>query len=222
MGYVADATDCDDTDASVSPAEVEVCDTAGADEDCDGYADDDDDTDDSTKITLYYDGDGYGDASISKERCETSAGGTEACDASDIDEDCDGLTDDSDTSTSAASKTTYYLDADGDGYGVSTTSAARCEQPSGYNSSSTDCDDGNALRDPGNTEVCYDADLDEGCDTLADDSDPSTSTASKTSSFADADGYGDAAGVGAARLRRRGLPLPRAGHGQRLDVHRRW
>ncbi len=221
-GYLADATDCDDSDASVSPADSEVCDTGGVDEDCDGFVNDDDDsTLDAGKISLYYDGDGdgYGDASISMELCEAGTdwstndddcnddaatanpAGSEVCDSGDIDEDCDGLTDDSDTSTSAASKTTYYLDADADGYGVSTTSAARCEQPSGYSTYSTDCDDSNASRWPGNTEVCDAADLDEDCDSLSDDSDPSTSVASKTSWFldADADGYGDDAGTGSTR-----------------------
>jgi hypothetical protein len=84
---------------------------------------------------------------------------------------------------------------------VSTTSVARCTAPSGYSTYSTDCDDSDASRDPGNTEVCDDADVDEDCDTLADDSDPSTSTASKTAWFidADADGYGDDAGVGSTR-----------------------
>ncbi len=84
---------------------------------------------------------------------------------------------------------------------MSTTSVARCTAPSGYSTYSTDCDDSDASRDPGNTEVCDDADVDEDCDTLADDSDPSTSTASKTAWFidADADGYGDDAGVGSTR-----------------------
>ena len=40
-GYVADNTDCDDTDASVNPGETEVCDADDVDEDCSGDADDD-------------------------------------------------------------------------------------------------------------------------------------------------------------------------------------
>ena len=41
-GYVADGTDCDDTDAQVFPAALELCDD-GADNDCDGLTDGDDD-----------------------------------------------------------------------------------------------------------------------------------------------------------------------------------
>jgi hypothetical protein len=56
-GYVADATDCDDTDSAISPAATEVCD--GVDNDCDGDIDegcnpvdpDDDDADDDSGST---------------------------------------------------------------------------------------------------------------------------------------------------------------------------
>jgi hypothetical protein len=94
------------------------------------------------------------------------------CDSGDVDEDCNGLADDNDPGVSAGTKSTFYLDADGDGYGVATTSVSNCNQPSGYSTFSTDCDDTNALRDPGNTEVCDADDLDEDCDGLADDDDP--------------------------------------------------
>ena len=38
-GYLADATDCDDTNADINPVALEVCDEA--DNDCDGQADED-------------------------------------------------------------------------------------------------------------------------------------------------------------------------------------
>ncbi len=56
-GYVADNTDCDDTDAESYPGSTEVCD--GGDNDCDGYTDEDD----AVGCTTYfrdYDDDGYG------------------------------------------------------------------------------------------------------------------------------------------------------------------
>ena len=54
-GFVADGTDCDDSDSSVSPATAEVCD--GADNNCDGTVDEE-------VTTLFYpdnDSDGFGD-----------------------------------------------------------------------------------------------------------------------------------------------------------------
>ncbi len=219
-GYVDNDDDCDDSNASVSPGATEVCDAADEDEDCDGYADDADDSTSSTgKTTLYYDGDGdtYGDSSVTMSRCDTDTdwsttggdcddddsganpGETEVCDSGSTDEDCDGYADDNDSSVSAGTRTTWYIDADGDGYGVSTTTQSKCDQPSGYSQYSTDCDDTNALRDPGNTEVCDASDVDEDCDGSADDAD--SSATGKISYFvdADADGYGDDSAIGTSR-----------------------
>ena len=63
-GVVADNTDCDDTDDAIHPDATEVCDSIQTDEDCDGAADDlDDSTDESTMLRWYIDADqdGYGD-----------------------------------------------------------------------------------------------------------------------------------------------------------------
>ena len=65
-GYVSDNTDCDDTAEAVNPGANEICDAEQTDEDCDGLADDEDDsTDSSTMITWYIDvdQDGFGDLS---------------------------------------------------------------------------------------------------------------------------------------------------------------
>jgi hypothetical protein len=63
-GYVAAGGDCDDADATVSPAEPEVCDAADVDEDCDGAADDDDaSVSDADAWYADDDGDGYGGGS---------------------------------------------------------------------------------------------------------------------------------------------------------------
>ncbi len=69
-GYVGDATDCDDTDADISPAAPEYCD--GADQDCDG--DIDEDAVDPEVFYLDADGDGYGDSELSVESCEAPSG----------------------------------------------------------------------------------------------------------------------------------------------------
>ena len=49
---------------------------------------------------------------------------------------------------------TYYLDQDGDGYGVSTTSIVSCTATTGYVLSSTDCNDNVASISPGASENC--------------------------------------------------------------------
>jgi len=158
---VTDNTDCDDTDSAINPDGTEICDTANDDEDCDGGADDDD-PDGSPSTTDYYtdaDEDGYGDESatavvycdppttVSTDNTDCddtdgtiNPGATEICDASDVDEDCNGLADDDDTNVGGQS--TYYADSDSDGYGDSTdTGTDYCDAPSGLVTDNTDCDD---------------------------------------------------------------------------------
>ncbi|MFN7147557.1 MAG: MopE-related protein, partial [Myxococcota bacterium] len=64
-GYVADATDCDDTDATISPAGTETCDDL--DEDCDGLVDED-----AVDAYLFYadlDDDTWGDVGTTRYAC---------------------------------------------------------------------------------------------------------------------------------------------------------
>ncbi|MFM2226977.1 MAG: hypothetical protein RL664_320 [Bacteroidota bacterium] len=60
---------------------------------------------------------------------------------------------------------TYYLDQDGDGYGVSTTSIVSCTATAGYVLSSTDCNDNVAAISPGASENCLNL-IDDNCDGL--------------------------------------------------------
>lgn len=86
---------------------------------------------------------------------------TETCNG--LDDDCDGTVDD-------GVITTWYVDADNDGFGSSAPGAASqkaCEKPAGYVASSTDCDDGNSMRKPMAPEVCDALDVDENCDGVA-------------------------------------------------------
>ena len=91
---------------------------------------------------------------------------SEMCDG--VDNDCDGLTDDDDDSLDSSTTSTWYLDADGDGYGLSSDSMSTCEAPSGYVADDTDCDDGDAMINPIASEMCdgvdndCDGDIDEG------------------------------------------------------------
>ena len=63
---------------------------------------------------------------------------------------------------SCLSEITWYLDADGDGYGVNTSTLTQCEMPEGYALLSGDCDDNNSSANPGASEICFN-NVDENC-----------------------------------------------------------
>ena len=224
--YVVNALDCNDLNAAVSPAEVERCDVANTDEDCDGLVDDADSS--ATGKTAYYpdtDGDGFGDSSatstpfcdapaayvVDNTDCDddsenTYPGAIEVCDSRDTDEDCDGVADDDDTSALASTKRVFYPDNDKDGYGsVAATGALYCDNPTTAAASFTldqsDCNDANSAINPSATEVCDAGNIDEDCNGLADDNDPYTVATDKQRFYADRDwdGYGDEADVGLLR-----------------------
>lgn len=81
-------------------------------------------------------------------------GAQEVCDGKDVDEDCDGLSDDADTSVSEATKTTFYVDADADGFGGAGKTEDSCDRPAGYALKDDDCDDAAAHVHPGAPEQC--------------------------------------------------------------------
>jgi hypothetical protein len=199
-GYVADSADCDDGDAAVNPAAAEICD--GIDNDCDGNTDDDD-SDVTGASTWYvdYDGDGYGGVLLTMDACDqppsyvadssdcddldatSHPGADEVCDGAD--NDCDGSTDEA----GAIDESTWYVDADGDGYGGSGLSQDACDQPSGYVGDATDCDDADSAVSPGATELCNGTDDD--CDGMVDEDDATDATTWYLDH--DGDGFGDAA-----------------------------
>lgn len=83
-----------------------------------------------------YDGDGFASLDSGGNDCNDSnsainPSAAEICDGQ-IDNNCNGLSDDSDPETLSSSKFTYYLDSDGDGYGDPNTIAGACSDPSGY------------------------------------------------------------------------------------------
>ena len=212
-GFGAD--DCDDTNAGVHPGGSEICDPTNVDEDCDGLADDDDPS--ATGQSTFYadlDGDGHGDASSTRIACDAPAsfvadatdcddsrstvhpGAAEVCDAGNVDEDCDGLSNDADPSVTGQS--TFYADLDGDGYGDAASSVMACTAPAEFVTDATDCDDSQSAVNPGAQEVCDAGNVDENCDGLANDADPSVTGQSTFYADLDGDGYGDADRIAAA------------------------
>lgn len=158
--YVPQGGDCDDTNANVNPGVTEICD--GLDNNCDGEVDED------VVLLSYYldgDGDGYGTGTAIND-CESpganyvtqggdcddtnadvNPGMSELCDG--LDNDCNGMIND------GLVFQDYYLDTDGDGYGVGM-AINDCQAPAGntYATQAGDCDDTNADVNPGQTELC--------------------------------------------------------------------
>ncbi len=171
-GYSADDRDCDDTSALFNPGAAETDCSDPADYNCDGSTGFDDN-----------DGDGF----AACEECDDTdalayPSAEETCDGSD--DDCDGEVDEAD----AVDPSTWYADADSDGYGDAGTTLDACDAPAGYTADDTDCDDTSPSVNPAALEVCND--LDDDCD-----GDVDTGAADAPTWYADGDGdgYGDSA-----------------------------
>jgi hypothetical protein len=141
-------------------------------------------------FTTYYrdfDADGHGNPAVTTQSCSQPAGyvtssndcddnaasvhpgATEVCDG--LDNNCNGAIDEN-------LYATYYLDADGDGYGNAATSISACTKPSGYVANNTDCNDGSATTHPGAAEVCNN--VDDNCNGVADEGNPGGAVACST------------------------------------------
>src|SRR5690606_24049504 len=142
--HVDNADDCDDTCSACWTGAAETCD--GEDNDCDGS------TDEGVTTTYYRDadGDGRGDPSNDTEACSRPAGHVEnandcndACDVcwTGATEVCDGRDNDCEGGVDDGVLSTFYRDADGDGFGDPSVSTQACSAPSGYSTDATDCND---------------------------------------------------------------------------------
>ncbi len=153
-GYVTDSTDCNDNDATINISSIEICN--GIDDNCNGFTDE--------VESIYYadgDGDGYGDpnTSVTVQSCTAPtdfvdnnldcndadsgiyAGGTEICNQ--IDDDCDGQTDEDLVCDGE--------DVDGDSYAVN----------------QGDCNDLDPTINPGAAETCNS--IDDNCNAQIDE-----------------------------------------------------
>ena len=144
-GYVDNADDCDDLDATAFPGNPEACD--GVDNDCDGNLPLDEADADTDGFLACDDCDDADPTSF--------PGNVETCDGAD--NDCDGVVDDG-----ADTALPFWLDADADGAGNPAFSVLACAAPTGYVDNADDCDDLDDTAFPGNTEVCDGVDND--CD----------------------------------------------------------
>ena len=173
-GFASNSDDCNDESADISPGAVEVCDEI--DNDCDADIDED-------VLTTYYidrDDDGFGDgAGTTMLGCEPDPGFAENvgdCDDldetvyPDADEYCNGIDDDCDDEideVGVVDGTTFYRDADEDGYGDIGDSLGGCAAIEGYVENSDDCDDADDTVYPDATELCDD--IDNDCNGAIDD-----------------------------------------------------
>jgi hypothetical protein len=169
-GYVSDATDCDDADASTYSGADEFCD--GVDNDCDGAVDEDDAAD---TTTWYFDADSdsFGDVSQFFQACQAPSGFvSDATDCNDtdssvhpdadeycnsVDDDCDGTVDED------IVWRVWYTDLDLDGYGDDLTATSSCSPMDEEVLVGSDCDDTNGSVHPDAEEVCDDG-VDQDCD----------------------------------------------------------
>jgi len=152
----------DTADTSENDTSIDTSITETGDSDCDVIV-----------VFSDVDGDGFG-SNHQREVCEILAGfvtNNDDCDdtndaihpradeiCNDIDDDCDGIVDED------VKKTTFYEDADGDGYHGTVIEA--CTRPDGTSLFNEDCDDASPVINPGEEEICDD--IDQDCDGDAD------------------------------------------------------
>ncbi len=224
-GGSTNTLDCDDSDANISPNGNEVfyndidedcnpdnewdadgdgIDSISIDENGQNFPLDCDDSDASNILTDDCDQDGYGKA----EDCDDDDNAVNP----DVDETCDGIDNNCDTTIDEGFQLEWYLDEDGDQFGTGSNTMNGCEPAENYVGKATDCDDSDPNLFPGSSneigEVCvFDGDGDgygssnppEGYDMGTDCDDELNSVFPGSNSLeigicvfdGDGDGYGD-------------------------------
>jgi hypothetical protein len=187
-GFIANGTDCDDTDARTYPSAAEICDEV--DNDCNSIIDD------GLDGIFFEDNDGDGFGSIEVEACDLRVGlsaidgdcddtryeinpaATEICD--EVDNNCDEAIDEN-------VQNIYFSDLDNDGFGDIDSLLLACELSSGYVENSTDCNDSDTFINPEAPEYCDGFDND--CNEIIDDGE--AQDAPIWYEDGDEDGFGD-------------------------------
>lgn len=146
-------------------------------------------TDDGGTAVYDADGDGYHmGIDCDDSNAAINPGADELCNG--VDDNCDEIID-----TDAVDSFLYYQDRDEDGYGNPLAVIVSCDArtPDGHVTNGLDCRDSDADINPLGREVCDDQNLDENCDGLREDDDPTASTLTMFTFYADydGDGYGD-------------------------------
>jgi hypothetical protein len=177
--------DCDDNNNAISPTASEIC-GDGVDNNCNGLPDEgcaactDNDGD------LFYAQSGCGTAVDCDDfLAATNPDAPESCDG--IDNNCDGQVDES-----GVNATTFYRDADGDGFGDLSDAVVACGPPLGYTAQPRDCIDSDPLINPERFDVCGDG-IDNNCDGRVDENCLSNGSACNVSTVCESqscvDGY---------------------------------
>ena len=189
-GFAVTGTDCNDGDKTVHPRAKERQD--GIDNNCNGVIDE------GFVDTLYFideDEDGFGNPAVSTSArrkpkgyvandldcddfdAQSNPGSDESVDGRD--NNCDGRIDEGGIE--------YFIDSDGDGYGLTSISVITIEAPVGYVLTAGDCDDSNQAIYP-TAEELFDS-VDNDCDGRVDEG----FTVATYYRDLDGDGYGDLA-----------------------------
>ena len=171
IGFVLDASDCNDADPGVNPGAAEACDAV--DNNCNLQVDEGNVCGlCSNPATVFQDadGDGFGDPAVSVLACTAPFGfvldatdcndanravnptALEVCDA--VDNNCNLQVDEGNVCGLCPAPTKYYRDADGDRFGDPTVSVLACTRPTGFVLNGTDCADTNPAVNPGVPRTC--------------------------------------------------------------------
>jgi hypothetical protein len=172
-GTIATGLDCDDSDPTIHPGSDEVCDAK--DNDCNGVADQFE-----VECSLGCEpgpmpckAGQWGSclaaeplSCIDWETCKWTLLCAMQCPQEPA-ESCNGLDDNCNGEIDEGVESIFYLDVDGDGWGVEGATTKACFVPPGYSTKAGDCDDNVAEAHPEGTEVCDN--LDNDCDGAADE-----------------------------------------------------
>ncbi len=181
LDYVEDNTDCNDNNPNINPEIAEVCNAV--DDNCQNGIDEnnvcpatsyycDSDIDTFTSSTpsgscSTFDCIPAGCSDLQGTDCNDNnpaikPGQTEICD--NIDNNCNNQIDE-------GVQSTFYRDADIDGFGNPLLTTEACNIPSGYVTDNSDCNDENGEINPSALEICNNGE-DNDCDDLPDSDDP--------------------------------------------------